>query len=122
MYYRVEYNPTDQRLIVKFPLHTREIVHDLLEAFNSNLTPEQKNSISYGGAGDITLNDGTVKSPHASFYDKTPPLRVETISEMARILSNPTMVWEISLNETAKKLAKDCGRWIAASCGMICII
>lgn len=119
MDHRVEYRPKDQYLIVKFPLHTKEIVHDLVTAFTSNMPLTKQNSIRYGGAADVWLKDGTLKSPDASFYDMTPPRRPETFREMAAIQSNPTMVWEIALTETAQKLARDCGRWIAASCGMI---
>lgn len=75
---------------------------------------------SQRGSADVALKDGTVKSPDASFYNMTPPRdENETIAAMASIQSNPTMVWEITFSETAKKLAKDCGRWVAASGGMI---
>ncbi|KJA20182.1 hypothetical protein HYPSUDRAFT_832726 [Hypholoma sublateritium FD-334 SS-4] len=74
-----------------------------------------------GGTADVKLKDGTHKSPDASYYDLTPAPEGsrETEEQAASIESNPTMAFEIGVSESAKKLAKDCARYVVASGGMI---
>lgn len=117
----LHYSPIDQKLIVHLPLLSHELVDDLVEAFKSTMTLENQSSIRRGGSANVKLKDGTVKSPDTSFYDNTPPRdsKKESVKNMAAIQSNPTMVWEIAMSQSEKKLCRDCGRFIAASGGLV---
>lgn len=118
----MHYSPEDQLLIVKLPLQSHEVAGDMLKAFEKSASSASLANIRMGGTADVKLKDGTHKSPDASYYDLTPPLAdgpEETPEQMASIESNPTMVLEIAVSESAKKLARDCARYIIASGGMI---
>lgn len=99
------------------------MVDDLAKAFTRGMSVKDQDSIRRGGSADIKLQDGTYKSPDASFFDETPApqdgKKKESEEDMAAIQSNPTMIWEIAMSQSAKQLARACGRFISASASMV---
>ncbi|KJA23052.1 hypothetical protein HYPSUDRAFT_54496 [Hypholoma sublateritium FD-334 SS-4] len=116
-------SPIDEKLIVHLPLYSHEMVDDLVKAFTSSMTLENQDSIRRGGSANIQLQDGTYKSPDVSFFDETPApedgRKKESEKDMAAIQSHPTMIWEIGMSQSAKKLARACAQYIVTSGSMV---
>lgn len=74
----------------------------------------------YGGSSYVSLLDGTIKSPDFGIYD--PRLRRQAGKADRNAAANdscPTVVIEVALSESARKLGRDCGRWAGASEGKV---
>lgn len=62
------------------------------------------------GTAEMDLQDGAGKQPDFSFVDDSSSLLNEE-------RTFPTTIFEVAFSETSKKLAVDCGRFIACSVG-----
>lgn len=107
---RIDYVPNT--LILRYPSATQAIC----PLFNLGCNPSHFDGlmpiVPYGST-DIPMADSGAKSPDFSVLDESFS-RAHPSSKLAGV---PTVVWEVAYSVTKKKLAEDCGRWVALSDG-----
>lgn len=103
---------------MEFTIFPHEIVADILLALASDRKEiSGLKRIDNRGTAVVTLEDGVHKSPDFGHFDPN-MLQGQNDANIADYRElYPTVVWEVAYSQRSKKLARDCGRWIACSGG-----
>ena len=72
----------------------------------------------YCGSAYVRLSDNTIKSADFCIFDLT-LTRGKTNINVAVQNASPTLVWEVGMSESARRLGRDCARWSGATEGRV---
>jgi hypothetical protein len=100
---------------VQCPLAGHEIISNLFFTINDRdsdgvLLYSNGRDLRSGGSTDVLLVDG-IKSPDFSLYEES--------DVRPMVAAWPTVTFEVAYSERRKKLARDCGRYVACSSGKV---
>ena len=74
----------------------------------------------YCGSVNVRLSDKTIKSADFCIFDPTLSRGPGTLDINTAVQDAcPTLVWEVGMSESARKVGRDCARWAGATEGRV---
>lgn len=118
----MDYHSATGYLSVKWPLFPHEIASGITASMiRGRSSDSSRPDPDHGGSVYVSLLDGSSKSADFCLFD--PTLRRTGSGRLdlgsAHDDACPTVVWEVGLSESPRKLGRDCARWVGASEGRV---